>query len=139
MGQREDKGLAGPSVTEARDVQRVKLLRVNVMIVASRAGCAADHNMQCQQRRLVEILALALLLEDVLERRLLGRNQGRVDDNIETIKKRFKVQPPLHVPMIASLRTRGPQPRRTAAEPGSTSGLKLCAAAAARNPVAAAA
>ncbi|XP_024396920.1 UMP-CMP kinase 3 [Physcomitrium patens] len=29
--------------------------------------------------------------EDEMERRLLGRNQGRVDDNIETIRKRFKV------------------------------------------------
>lgn len=29
--------------------------------------------------------------EDVLERRLLGRNEGRSDDNIETIRKRFKV------------------------------------------------
>lgn len=27
--------------------------------------------------------------EDVLEKRLLGRNEGRADDNIETIKKRF--------------------------------------------------
>jgi UMP-CMP kinase len=29
--------------------------------------------------------------EDVLEQRLLGRNEGRSDDNIETIRKRFKV------------------------------------------------
>lgn len=29
--------------------------------------------------------------EDVMERRLLGRGQGRTDDNIETIRKRFKV------------------------------------------------
>lgn len=29
--------------------------------------------------------------EEEMERRLLGRNQGRVDDNIETIRKRFKV------------------------------------------------
>lgn len=29
--------------------------------------------------------------EDVMTQRLLGRNQGRSDDNIETIKKRFKV------------------------------------------------
>lgn len=26
-----------------------------------------------------------------MERRLLGRNEGRTDDNIETIRKRFKV------------------------------------------------
>ncbi|TVU37785.1 hypothetical protein EJB05_11120, partial [Eragrostis curvula] len=29
--------------------------------------------------------------EEEMERRLLGRNQGRVDDNIETIRKRFRV------------------------------------------------
>ena len=29
--------------------------------------------------------------EDVMERRLLGRNEGRTDDNLETIKKRFRV------------------------------------------------
>ncbi len=29
--------------------------------------------------------------EEVMERRLLGRNQGRTDDNIETIRKRFRV------------------------------------------------
>ncbi len=30
--------------------------------------------------------------EEVLERRLLARNQGRVDDNIETIKKVWAVR-----------------------------------------------
>ncbi|XP_024983507.1 UMP-CMP kinase 3-like isoform X2 [Cynara cardunculus var. scolymus] len=29
--------------------------------------------------------------EEEMERRLLSRNQGRVDDNIDTIRKRFKV------------------------------------------------
>lgn len=29
--------------------------------------------------------------EDVMEKRLLGRNEGRTDDNIESIRKRFKV------------------------------------------------
>ena len=29
--------------------------------------------------------------EEVMERRLLGRNEGRSDDNIETIRKRFRV------------------------------------------------
>ncbi len=29
--------------------------------------------------------------EDIMEKRLLGRNQGRSDDNVETIKKRFRV------------------------------------------------
>lgn len=30
--------------------------------------------------------------EEVMQKRLLGRGQGRTDDNAETIKKRFKVQ-----------------------------------------------
>lgn len=30
--------------------------------------------------------------EEVMERRLLGRNEGRTDDNIETIRKRFRVR-----------------------------------------------
>ena len=30
--------------------------------------------------------------ESVMEARLLGRNEGRTDDNIETIKKRFQVR-----------------------------------------------
>lgn len=29
--------------------------------------------------------------EDVMVQRLLGRNQGRTDDNIDTIRKRFRV------------------------------------------------
>ena len=31
--------------------------------------------------------------EEVMEKRLLGRNEGRTDDNLETIRKRFKVGP----------------------------------------------
>lgn len=31
--------------------------------------------------------------EEVMEKRLLGRNEGRTDDNIDTIRKRFKVSP----------------------------------------------
>ena len=30
--------------------------------------------------------------EEVMTKRLLGRNEGRTDDNVDTIKKRFKVQ-----------------------------------------------
>ena len=30
--------------------------------------------------------------EAVMEKRLLGRQEGRTDDNIETIRKRFKVR-----------------------------------------------
>ncbi|CAM6097992.1 unnamed protein product [Calypogeia fissa] len=38
--------------------------------------------------------------EEELERRLLGRNEGRVDDNIETIRKRFKVFLESSLPVI---------------------------------------
>ncbi|MCO5562660.1 hypothetical protein L7F22_016288 [Adiantum nelumboides] len=38
--------------------------------------------------------------EEEMERRLLGRNQGRVDDNIETIRKRFKVFIESSLPVI---------------------------------------
>ncbi|XP_066352097.1 UMP-CMP kinase 4-like [Miscanthus floridulus] len=38
--------------------------------------------------------------EEEMERRLLGRNQGRVDDNIETIRKRFKVFVESSLPVI---------------------------------------
>lgn len=30
--------------------------------------------------------------EEVMEKRLLGRQEGRTDDNIESIKKRFRVR-----------------------------------------------
>jgi len=38
--------------------------------------------------------------EEEMERRLLGRNQGRVDDNIETIRKRFKVFVESSLPVV---------------------------------------
>lgn len=38
--------------------------------------------------------------EEEMEKRLLGRNQGRVDDNIETIRKRFKVFVESSLPVI---------------------------------------
>jgi adenylate kinase family enzyme len=41
--------------------------------------------------------------EETMEKRLLGRNQGRTDDNVESIKKRFKVTNPLQSqPVIAT-------------------------------------
>lgn len=39
--------------------------------------------------------------EEVMEKRLLGRNQGRVDDNIETIRKRFKVFIESSLPVVS--------------------------------------
>lgn len=38
--------------------------------------------------------------EQVMENRLLGRNQGRIDDNIETIRKRFKVFIEQSIPVV---------------------------------------
>lgn len=38
--------------------------------------------------------------EEVLEKRLLNRNQGRSDDNIETIRKRFRVFIEQSMPII---------------------------------------
>jgi hypothetical protein len=37
---------------------------------------------------------------DEMERRILGRNQGRVDDNIETLKKRLKVFVESSLPVV---------------------------------------
>lgn len=39
--------------------------------------------------------------EDVMERRLLSRNEGRTDDNIETIRKRFRVFVEQSMPVVA--------------------------------------
>ncbi|KQJ81671.1 UMP-CMP kinase 2 [Brachypodium distachyon] len=45
--------------------------------------------------------------EDEMVKRLLGRNQGRVDDNIETIKKRLKVFESLNIPVVEYYSSRG--------------------------------
>ncbi|KAK9810431.1 hypothetical protein WJX72_010584 [[Myrmecia] bisecta] len=45
--------------------------------------------------------------EEVMERRLLGRNEGRTDDNIETIRKRFKVFLQASMPVIEFYEKRG--------------------------------
>ncbi|KAM0900886.1 hypothetical protein ACQ4PT_020353 [Festuca glaucescens] len=45
--------------------------------------------------------------EDLMVKRLLGRNQGRVDDNIETIKKRLKVFESLNMPVVNYYSSRG--------------------------------
>lgn len=39
--------------------------------------------------------------EEVMTERLMGRNEGRTDDNIETIKKRFKVFKEDSMPVVA--------------------------------------
>lgn len=44
--------------------------------------------------------------EEVMEKRLLGRNEGRTDDNIETIRKRFKVFVESTQPVVAHYETK---------------------------------
>ncbi|XP_030512018.2 UMP-CMP kinase 3-like isoform X3 [Rhodamnia argentea] len=45
--------------------------------------------------------------EEEMERRLLNRNQGREDDNIETIRKRFKVFLESSLPVIEHYNAKG--------------------------------
>ena len=42
--------------------------------------------------------------EDVMEKRLLGRAEGRADDNVETIRKRFRVYRDSTMPVIEHYR-----------------------------------
>ncbi|GAB2290220.1 hypothetical protein Dimus_024501 [Dionaea muscipula] len=55
--------------------------------------------------------------EEELERRLLGRNQGREDDNIETIRKRFKVYMESSLPVIEYYNSKGKVRKIDAAKP----------------------
>ncbi|XP_043720665.1 UMP-CMP kinase isoform X2 [Telopea speciosissima] len=45
--------------------------------------------------------------EDEMVRRVLSRNEGRVDDNVDTIKKRLKVFAALNLPVIKHYTVRG--------------------------------
>jgi len=45
--------------------------------------------------------------EAVMEKRLLGRNEGRTDDNIETIRKRFKVFIESSMPVVSHYESQG--------------------------------
>ncbi|KAF8038316.1 hypothetical protein BT93_B0989 [Corymbia citriodora subsp. variegata] len=45
--------------------------------------------------------------EEEMERRLLNRNQGRLDDNIETMRKRFKVFKESTLPVIEYYNSKG--------------------------------
>ncbi|XP_059435071.1 UMP-CMP kinase 3-like [Corylus avellana] len=55
--------------------------------------------------------------EEEMERRLLSRNQGREDDNIETIRKRFKVFLESSLPVIEHYDSRGKVRKIDAARP----------------------
>lgn len=55
--------------------------------------------------------------EDVMESRLLGRNEGRTDDNIETIRKRFKVFTESSMPVISHYESLGKVKRVIADKP----------------------
>ncbi|XP_021748458.1 UMP-CMP kinase 3-like [Chenopodium quinoa] len=55
--------------------------------------------------------------EEEMEKRLLNRNQGREDDNIETIRKRFKVYMESSLPVIQYYGNLGKVRRIDAAKP----------------------
>lgn len=55
--------------------------------------------------------------EEEMERRILSRNQGREDDNIETMKKRFKVFLESSLPVIEYYKAKGKVREIDAAKP----------------------
>ncbi|KAK9743382.1 hypothetical protein RND81_03G235600 [Saponaria officinalis] len=55
--------------------------------------------------------------EEEMVRRILGRNQGREDDNIETIRKRFKVYMESSLPVIEYYDAKGKVRKIDAAKP----------------------
>ncbi|KAG5222085.1 UMP-CMP kinase [Salix suchowensis] len=52
-----------------------------------------------------------------MERRILSRNEGRVDDNIETIRKRFKVFQESSLPVVEYYDSKGKVRKIDAAKP----------------------
>ncbi|KAL8555688.1 hypothetical protein ACS0TY_003490 [Phlomoides rotata] len=55
--------------------------------------------------------------EEEMEKRLLSRNQGRDDDNIETIRKRFKVYVESSLPVIEYYNSKGKVRKMDASKP----------------------
>ncbi|KAH0460979.1 hypothetical protein IEQ34_008554 [Dendrobium chrysotoxum] len=55
--------------------------------------------------------------QEEMEKRLLGRNQGRDDDNIETIRKRFKVFLESSLPVVEYYNLKGKVRKVDAAKP----------------------
>ncbi|XP_022147099.1 UMP-CMP kinase 3-like [Momordica charantia] len=55
--------------------------------------------------------------EEEMERRLLSRNEGRVDDNIETIRKRFRVFLESSIPVVSYYESKGKVRKIDAARP----------------------
>ncbi|XP_011031636.1 PREDICTED: UMP-CMP kinase 3 [Populus euphratica] len=55
--------------------------------------------------------------EEEMERRILSRNQGREDDNIETIRKRFKVFLESSLPVVEYYESKGKVRKVDAAKP----------------------
>ncbi|KAH9603438.1 hypothetical protein KSS87_015740 [Heliosperma pusillum] len=66
---------------------------------------------------LPEIVLFFDCSEEEMEKRLLGRNQGREDDNIETIRKRFKVYMESSLPVIQYYDSLGKVRKVDAAKP----------------------
>ncbi|XP_010269906.1 PREDICTED: UMP-CMP kinase 3-like [Nelumbo nucifera] len=55
--------------------------------------------------------------EEEMERRLLNRNQGREDDNIDTIRKRFKVFVESSIPVVEYYESKGKVKKIDAGKP----------------------
>ncbi|KAH0912443.1 hypothetical protein HID58_035764 [Brassica napus] len=55
--------------------------------------------------------------EEELEKRIMNRNQGREDDNLETIKKRFKVFVESTLPIVSYYESKGKLRKINAAKP----------------------
>ncbi|XP_037457376.1 UMP-CMP kinase 3-like isoform X3 [Triticum dicoccoides] len=55
--------------------------------------------------------------EEEMVRRLLGRNQGRADDNVETIRKRFRVFEESSLPVVQYYDSKGKVKKINAAKP----------------------
>ncbi|XP_038680809.1 UMP-CMP kinase 3-like isoform X2 [Tripterygium wilfordii] len=55
--------------------------------------------------------------EEEMERRILSRNQGRADDNVETIRKRFKVFLESSLPVVEYYDAKGKVRKIDAAKP----------------------
>ncbi len=80
---------------EPNDVHCPVRTHVQPFAMSLAAGCCqvnvCDFDMQADTGEEPAFVLFFSCPEEVMERRLLGRNEGRTDDNIETIRKRFRV------------------------------------------------
>ncbi|PKI75571.1 hypothetical protein CRG98_003972 [Punica granatum] len=82
----------------------VKLLQQAMQRTGNKKSLIDGFPRNEENQNIIKIEPELVLLLDCSEeestRRLLNRNQGRVDDNAETIKKRFKVYSESTLPVI---------------------------------------